>query len=185
MVSADELCPCELLSGLNEDELARIAAITHKQTYMPGDLICIEREQADRLFILCQGRVQLHIQLRSPLEPQGGVTIEEVEPGRIFGWSSLVKQRRFTASARALDSVTVMYIKADDLNALIDDDAHIGFVVMKQLAEVIASRLRKTRKLCPAPDQAAQQDASALYGDSGGDSQGHTSPGAEDFKGCC
>jgi CRP-like cAMP-binding protein len=183
MVSVDELCPCELLSGLNEDELAKIAAITHKATYSPGDLICVEREQADRLFTLCQGRVQLHIQLRSPLEPPGGITIEEVEPGRIFGWSSLVKQRRFTASARALDPVTVMYINAEDLNALFDQNTHIGFVVMKQLAEVIASRLQRTRQVCPEANIAAHMDGKAQYLDAGGDKKGDTESESEQYLG--
>jgi CRP/FNR family transcriptional regulator len=76
------------------------------------------------------------------------MTIEEVEPGRIFGWSSLVKQQQFTASARAMGPVRVMTIKADELNTLFERDPHIGFVVIKQLAEVIASRLHRTRDLC-------------------------------------
>jgi CRP-like cAMP-binding protein len=159
MVSVDELCTCELLTGLSDEELAQIAAITHKETYLPGDLICTEREQADCLFILRQGRVQVHIQLRSLLEPDGGMTVEEVKPGRIFGWSSLVKQRRFTASARALGPVTVLYIRADDLNDLFDQNAHIGFVIMKQLAEVIASRLQRTRELCPRADPDAEEQS--------------------------
>jgi CRP-like cAMP-binding protein len=184
MVEVEELCPCELFADLGDSELAQIAAITHRETYSPGDLICVEREQADRLFILCQGRVQVHVQLRSSLEPSGGMTIEEVEPGRIFGWSSLVKQRRFTASARALDAVSVMYIRADELNDLFDQNSHIGFVVMKQLAEVIASRLRRTRDLCPEVDQPIQGNSvhsrnfrNLISGNSEAD--------AEEPKGCC
>jgi CRP/FNR family cyclic AMP-dependent transcriptional regulator len=150
MVSVDELYPCELFAGLNDKEMEQIAAIASQETYEVGELIIEEQEQADRLFILCEGRVQLHIRLRSPLEPDGEMTIAEVEPGRVFGWSSLVKQRRFTASARALEPVTVMVLEAQDLNALFDRNVHIGFVVMKQLAEVIASRLRHTREICEA-----------------------------------
>jgi hypothetical protein len=41
-----------------------------------------------------------------------------------------------------------MIVEADDLNDLFDRNAHIGFVLMKQLAEVIASRLRHTRAVC-------------------------------------
>jgi CRP-like cAMP-binding protein len=185
MVSVDELCPCELFVGLSDDELAQIARITHKETYSPGDLILIEREQAERLFILCQGRVQIHIQLRSSLEPSGGTTIEEVEPGRIFGWSSLVKQRRLTASVRALNPVTVLYIKADELVALFDDNAHIGFVVMKQLAEVIASRLRRTRELFAETGQDIQEGSDTEYRSTGGKSLANTDPGAEELRGCC
>jgi CRP-like cAMP-binding protein len=185
MVSVDELCPCELFAGLSDDELAQIARITHRETYSPGDLILIEREQAERLFILCQGRVQIHIQLRSSLEPSGGTTIEEVEPGRIFGWSSLVKQRRLTASVRALDPVTVLYIKADELVALFDDNAHIGFVVMKQLAEVIASRLRRTRELFAETGQDIQDGTNIGHGKARGESLASAEPEAEELRGCC
>ena len=148
MVSVEDLCACELFTNLSHEELAQIANIAQKKQYEEGDLLCVERKLADRLFILCQGRVRVHIQLHSPLEQDGEMTIEEVKPGRVFGWSSLVRQQRFTASARALEAVTVIEIKADQLNSLFDRHAHIGFVIMKQLAEVIASRLRHTREVC-------------------------------------
>ncbi len=147
-VTIEELGCCELFPDLSDEELADVAAIARRETHQAGDLIFAERELADRLFILETGRVRVHIQLRSGLEPGGEVVIEEVEPGRIFGWSSLVKQRRFTASARALEPVSTIVLNAQDLEALFDRDAHLGFVEMKQLAEVIASRLRHTREVC-------------------------------------
>jgi CRP-like cAMP-binding protein len=148
VLSIDFLRACELFSGLDDDDLAQVAAIARLQAYEAGELICAEREEADRLFILYEGRVQVQIRLRPLLEPGGEATIEEVEPGRIFGWSSLVRQRQFTASARALCPGRVVVIPAKDLTALFDRNAHIGFVVMKQLADVIASRLRHTREVC-------------------------------------
>lgn len=147
MVTIEDLRRCELFPELSDEELAQIATIAQEQIYRAGELICAEQEVADRLFILQQGRVQLHVRLDSNLEPNGEATIEEVEPGRIFGWSSLVKQRRFTASARALEPVTALVIEANDLNALFERNVHLAFVVMKQLAEVIASRLRHTREV--------------------------------------
>ena len=65
-----------------------------------------------------------------------------LSPRRAARWLSRI------ASARALEAVTVIEIKADQLNSLFDRHAHIGFVIMKQLAEVIASRLRHTREVC-------------------------------------
>lgn len=148
MVELDVLRHCELFGSLSDKELGQVAAIAREESHEPGSFICAERELADRLFVLSEGRVQLQIRLRGPLGPAGEVTVEEVEPGRIFGWSSLVKQRRFTASARALDPVLVISLKADDLTRLFDQNPHLGFVVMKQLAEVIASRLQHTRQVC-------------------------------------
>lgn len=148
MVIPEDLCSCELFSGLSDQELAQVAAIASTETYDAGEVICAEHEVARRLFILQEGCVELHINVRSSVEPDNDLTVEEVEPGRIFGWSSLIHQRQFTASARAVDPVRLVVLNPDDLNALFDRDTHIGFVVMKQLAEVIASRLRRTRQVC-------------------------------------
>ncbi|MBN1658248.1 MAG: cyclic nucleotide-binding domain-containing protein [Anaerolineae bacterium] len=147
MITPDNLRSCELFSSLSDSELIEISALATSETYDAGQVICSEQEVAGRLFILQEGCVQLHINVRSSVQSDETVTMQEVEPGRIFGWSSLVRQRQFTASARAVDRVCLIVFKADDLNALFDRDTHIGFVVMKQLAEVIASRLRRTREI--------------------------------------
>jgi CRP/FNR family transcriptional regulator, cyclic AMP receptor protein len=148
MVTCEDLRCCELFQGLTDDELQELAAIARVETYQEGELICSEHELAERLFVLDKGRVQVNTRLRPGLEPGGEATIEEVERGRIFGWSCLARQRRFTASARALEPVAVIVFYAEELNGLFSRDAHIGFVVMKQLADVIASRLLRTRELC-------------------------------------
>jgi CRP/FNR family cyclic AMP-dependent transcriptional regulator len=146
MITIEALRSCELFTGLSDEELEQIAAFAVAETYQAGQQIFAERQVADRLFILSSGRVQMRIHLGSSLRPDREVTVEEVEPGCIFGWSSLVTQRRFTASARALEPVTVVVVEPADLNALFDRNAHIGFVVMKQLANVVASRLNHTRQ---------------------------------------
>ena len=88
MVTIEALQPCELFAGLDEKELEQIAAIAREETYQAGDLICAERQIADRLFILQSGRVQVHIRLRTSHELEGEATIEEMEPGQEVraGW---------------------------------------------------------------------------------------------------
>jgi CRP/FNR family cyclic AMP-dependent transcriptional regulator len=146
MVSIDALRQCELFTDLNDEELAKITQICSEETYEPQEVIFGESEVAEKVYILQEGRVAVQMHLRSDLEPNGDATIEEVTPGRIFGWSALVRQRRFTASVRALEKVKVIAIKSTNLNALFEENSHIGFVVMKRLADVISSRLRRTRQ---------------------------------------
>jgi CRP/FNR family cyclic AMP-dependent transcriptional regulator len=146
MVSIDVLRQCELFADLNDEELGKIAQICHEETHGPQEVIFGESEVAEKVYILQEGQVAVQMHLRSDLEPNGDVIIEEVTPGRIFGWSALVRQRRFTASVRALEKVRVIAIKSTDLNALFEENSHIGFVVMKRLADVISSRLRRTRQ---------------------------------------
>ena len=146
MVSIDALRRCELFADLSDEELGKIAQICYEETHEPQEVICGESEVAEKVYILQEGRVAVQVHLRSDLEPNGDVTIEEVTPGRIFGWSALVRQRRFTASVRALEKARVIAIANADLSALFEEDSHIGFVVMKRLADVISSRLRRTRQ---------------------------------------
>ena len=145
-MSIEALRQCELFLELNDEELGKIAEICREEIYQPQEMIFEESSVAEDLYILQDGRVAVQIELHSAHEPSGVVTVEEIRAGRIFGWSALVKQRRFTASARAQEAVRLIAIKGTDLNALFDRDSHIGFVVMKRLADVISSRLRHTRQ---------------------------------------
>jgi len=146
MVSIDALRQCELFADLNDEDLGKIAQICREEIHESQEIVFGESEVAEKVYILQEGRVAVQMHLRSDLEPNGDITIEEVTPGRIFGWSALVRQRRFTASVRALERVRVIAIKSADLNALFEENSHIGFVVMKRLADVISSRLRRTRQ---------------------------------------
>lgn len=147
MVGVESLRCCDLFVGLTDEELAQVATLGREEAYQPGAVICAEHGHAESLFVLHSGRVEVCIHLRSSASADCCVTIEEIEPGKVFGWSSLVAQRRFTASVRALEPVTLIALDAAQLSALFDLNAHVGFVVMKQLAAVVASRLHSTREL--------------------------------------
>jgi CRP-like cAMP-binding protein len=146
MPSVEALRQCELFSELDDAELELIAPLCRETVYAEGETIFAADEQARELYILWEGRVALQVRLRSGVGLSGEVTLEDLEPGHIFGWSSVVKQQRFTATARALEPVKACAIEAGDLNSLFSEHTHIGFVVMKQLADVISSRLRRTRE---------------------------------------
>jgi len=143
--SAKALGQCELFAGLTEEELGLIAPLCHEEVYNPGETICAEQDAAEKLYILQEGRVEIQTRLRSEAELSGEAVFEEAEPGRVFGWTALVKQQQFTATVRALDRTRVTAIRGSDLKALFDQHARIGFVVMKRLADIISSRRRQTR----------------------------------------
>ncbi len=163
MVSIEALRSCELFGELNDAELGEIAALCREESYPAGAIVFTEAEMAKDLYILQEGKVALQIQLRSLAEMGGEVAIEVMEPGHIFGWSALVKQRRLTTTARCLEDVKAMAVKGQALNQLFERNAHIGFVVMKRLADVISSRLRLIRERLAehgqTPDEASAAES--------------------------
>ena len=94
------------------------------------------------MYIVIEGRVALDIFIPH----RGKVRIYTVEPWDVFGWSSVtptIHQR--TAGAMAVIDGLVVCIDAVKLRQACDEDHDLGYVVMRRLANIVASRLLVTR----------------------------------------
>jgi len=147
MVSAEVLRACELFEGLSEEELQKIAGVCREERHEGACVIFAEGGEAQTLYILQEGKVRLEYEICPQPDFCREIAIVLDKRGQVFGWSALVRPRRLTATARCVGEVTLIAIKGSDLNDIMEKDSHIGFVVMKKLAEVIASRLREAKKL--------------------------------------
>ncbi len=117
------------------ESLANIAAIVTKQ---PDDTIFCEGDRIDNVYIVLSGEVDLF----SSIPSRGQVHIYYAEPLDIIGWSRMtpvVRQR--TSSAVAVKDTRLLVLNGDELYELCDRDRHVGYVIMKRLANVVASNL--------------------------------------------
>ena len=64
--------------------------------------------------------------------------------GEIFGWSGLLHGVPWS-TLRTLEPTEVFSINVDDLVNLCDQNHHIGYILMRNLAFLIASRFRRNR----------------------------------------
>jgi CRP-like cAMP-binding protein len=127
---------------VTNESLNNLAHITELHQFNKDEHIFIEGDRTDFLYIVLEGRVRIenHIPTKDDIE------IYTAEPLDIFGWSSMtpvVRQR--TASAKAIENAVVIAFKAESLNALCENDHYLGFVIMRRLSNIIASRLLSTR----------------------------------------
>jgi CRP-like cAMP-binding protein len=144
MVSKDLTQNLGLFSGLNQKERNRVAVLSREIHFDRDAVIFQEDTEAADLFVLLDGRVALRF--RTGMHPMSTeLTTDIIKPGEIMAWSALVPPGRLTASGICLEPVRVLAINAATLKKLLDDDPHIGYIVMKNLSEVIATRLRDTR----------------------------------------
>jgi CRP-like cAMP-binding protein len=129
----------ERLESKHFDKLAEIAAIRHVEA---GEQLFREGEKEDNLYIVIEGRIALEIFVPH----RGRIRIGTVESMEVFGWSSvtpIVHQR--TASAFVVLTSLLVVFNSEKLRNLCDEDHDLGYVVMRRLANVIASRLLTTR----------------------------------------
>jgi len=143
MVSIQDLKGFELFNGLEDAKLEEIAKLCRERVCEPESIYFTEGSKAEDLYLLREGEVE--IVFRSPRRCSKA-TVTRIGPGRVFGWSALVEPGVLTASARCTKRAQVISIRGADLIDIFEKDSHTGYVVMKNLSAVIASRLTRTRQ---------------------------------------
>lgn len=127
---------------LNTASRERLADIASLRRAEPGEFLFEEGAKEDYLYVLLEGEIAVEI-----LVPTcGNVRIFTAEPLDVVGWSAvtpLVRQR--TASARVLLPVRLLAFEAQSLRKLCDEDHDLGYIIMRRISNVAASRLLTTR----------------------------------------
>ncbi|MEN4013351.1 MAG: Crp/Fnr family transcriptional regulator [Bellilinea sp.] len=123
---------------LKPQQISALAAISSIMTIEAGNSIFCEGDRVDNIYIVLSGAIGMDMAVPT----QGIVRIYTAEALDIIGWSKLtpvVRQR--TASAIALQDSTLLVINGDALSQLCDDDVRVGYIIMRRLANVVASNL--------------------------------------------
>jgi CRP-like cAMP-binding protein len=143
MISLELLRRYPFFAGLDEAELKAIAMIA-EEVRVPAKTILFEEGQpADALFLLLEGSVDLSF--NSPLGLAEQVHIGEVNPGEPFAISALITPHMLKHTARAGTTIHAIKIAASPLCAMCENDARVGYLMMRKVAEGAMERLHFTR----------------------------------------
>ena len=125
----------DLFTGLDFNVMEEIAdAACTEATYAKGTVIFSEGDSANALFILEKGTVDLKI--------GGQTTVYSLtEKSDIFGWSSLVENAQYTATAIANTDIQVVKIDTRKMNRVFDAHSLFGLTVYRRLSAVFNKRL--------------------------------------------
>ncbi len=144
-VIVDAIKDTPFFYGLTDQELTEAAQICRETSFSEGQVCQSEGQAASRIHLILKGRVGSVNPIRNALPPGSEMVLEVFRAGDIFGWSSLIKGTTSWPAIRALEPVAALYIEANDLLNLCEQNSHVGFVVMRNLSSIIASRLRRYR----------------------------------------
>jgi CRP/FNR family transcriptional regulator, cyclic AMP receptor protein len=121
------------------NEMAGIAQLRHVKA---GEIIFREGDKEDNVYIVLDGRISLEMFVPH----RGKVRFYTAELWEVFGWSSVtptVRQR--TAGAVAVLDSFIVAFDAEKLRQACDTDHDLGYLVMRRLSNIVASRLMVTR----------------------------------------
>lgn len=141
-MSIDALKSSTLFSGFSDTQLNSLAKLFEGEHLQAGETIFAQDDPADRLYVLLSGRVAIRF------KPHDGevLTVTEIAPGGVFGWSAALGRRSYTSSAVCLEAGEALGLRGADLRRLCETQPDTGVVILERLAEVIAQRLRSTHE---------------------------------------
>jgi hypothetical protein len=138
-----------LASILSEAELRMLANCGSIHEYIPGQTIVSADGEDERLFLLRQGQVALHLTMNTETgKCDGEITTELNLPAEFFGWAGWMRPDRLGVSALALGVVSVV---AFDLTRLNDTGTFLK--VSQRVLQLLYARLQEYG-LCPPNVQA-------------------------------
>jgi CRP-like cAMP-binding protein len=128
-------------AGLDANALAIVAGCATNVSFAPGEFLFREGQPADQFFVIRRGRVAL--QVHSPAA--GTMVVDTADAGDVVGWSWLVPPYSWLFDARAVEPTGAVSFDGRCLRGKCEEDAHLGYELMKLVTQVMFSRLTAAR----------------------------------------
>jgi CRP-like cAMP-binding protein len=128
----------QLFANLQTDELEQLAAICQEKTVAGGESIISQNTTGKEMYIVAKGSVEVYIQ---GLNDERSLVV--LGKGQVIGEMALIDQGYRSASVRTTREGANLYlIESAAFYKLCEENNHIGFIVMRNLAIDIAFKLR-------------------------------------------
>jgi CRP-like cAMP-binding protein len=131
----------ELLKSLSADEADAVLALGRGLTLLSGAVLFQLGGDADQLYIVDRGRVNLTLPMQVFGQEQD-ILVEERVAGQTLGWSALIPPHRFTLKATAQLDSDLLAFPRSELLAHFAARPRVGYAVMSNLAATVGHRLQ-------------------------------------------
>ena len=132
----------EIFAGLDEAQLERLAELAEEEAHPEGSVVVEEDTRGSACYFLLQGRVD--VEIGSPLPGRAPQTLATLKKGESFGELSLVDGYLRSASVRAVAPIELLRFDSAAMETLMEEDPAIGYRVMRNVARVLATRIRSS-----------------------------------------
>jgi len=148
MKSMKILKETQIFQYLDENQMKKIETLAVEKTYKAGTVLYREGDPAKTFYIITDGKVVLDMKIdMGPSAPPMNVTIDVITRGEEMGWSTFVEPHIYTVSALCINESKALIFDAKKLRTLMNQDAVLGFNVMKGATKLIATRFHHTRNI--------------------------------------
>ena len=129
------------LANLPARHVESVAGCASNVRFEAGNFIFHEGEEADRFYLIREGKVVLQI----CSDRRGPINILTLGEGDILGWSWLFPPYRWKFSAKTIAPTRAFAIDGQSLRGEAEQDPALGYELLKRFAHVVETRLETMR----------------------------------------
>jgi CRP-like cAMP-binding protein len=135
-----------LFAGLPRRLLGRLATRFLEKAYYSGEVVFHEGDPGRALFVVVEGTVEI-----TQATPRGEHVLRTLGAGDAFGELALIDESPRSGSARVAEPARLLILYKSDFDALMDGEARIAVVVLRNLSRVIAAYARRNPVVMTEP----------------------------------
>ncbi len=136
----------ELFAGLPDEKIEQVLAIGHSRRLQAGEFVIRENDPSDELYVVENGMVEVLVVGVTLSDVPGSpdlTPVVQLGRGQVFGEMALVDRGARSATVRCVEEGTTLFIvPRTAFWELCEQDHHIGFVVMRNIARDLSFKLR-------------------------------------------
>ena len=119
--------------GLSDEEVRKIQRVCHRTSFPAGKVIFKEGSEADKFYILLEGRGGGVEELR----PSGAGSAGPPHGGHLFGEMALIDELPRSATVISRDPSRLLYINRADFHRTILEDSHIAVSLLRAVSDMV------------------------------------------------
>lgn len=124
----------DIFKDIRQEAIHEISEVAVEEKHEKGAVLFREGEPARYFYVLVEGKVLLTI------EDAATPHYLADKIGELFGWSSAVGRKWYSATAECLAPTIVMKVDRSDLERVLDEHPRSGRVFYRLLAEALGQR---------------------------------------------
>jgi hypothetical protein len=133
------LRPLSMFSGLGDGELRKIARLFVQKLFRPEEQVFAKGDSGDEAYVVLRGKINIQLEHKAP-------PVAQLGDGKIFGERAFLDGAPRAAYAVAGQPSILLVMKRDAFTDLCRHEPTLGMVVMRNLAQDLAVKLRSVNE---------------------------------------
>lgn len=125
--------------GLDDAQIATLAAIATEVTFEENEVVLVDGERSKAFYLVLTGSVSVELRTARYV-----VSVQALGPGDVFGWSALLEEHDTLFQVRTRELTTALRLEGADLKAACHRDTGLGAEILQRALAVVAGRVKAT-----------------------------------------